>query len=73
VRGQGHWFTHTHLPPLGPERELISCKEEDTRGGADEDRGVKMMPQRVSWREEGKTPIWKRTLMIGKEILFSSF
>lgn len=69
-------LTHTHTCPVlsAPSKEKWFLMREDSWGGADaREREGEILPQRENGTEEGKTHIWKRTLVLGKEILFSSF
>ena len=68
-----HTQTHTHLPhPICTHKgETIHCGGEDSRGEADtRKREITIEGDRT---EKGTTHRWRRTLVVGKEILFSSF
>ena len=68
-----HTQTHTHLPhPICTHKgETIHCWGEDSRGEADtRKREITIEGDRT---EKGTTHRWRRTLVVGKEILFSSF
>ena len=72
VHAHTHTHTHTHTHPICTHKgETIHCGGEDSRGEADtRERESTIEGHRT---EKGTTHRWRRTLAVGKEILFSSF
>ena len=69
---QTHTHTHTLAPPhLYHKGGTIHCVGEDSRGEADKRERESIIEGDRT--EKGKTHRWRRTLVVGKEILFSSF